>query len=142
MVASEVETPLVVMELPATAMQDMTQQHADTWNIVKRGWAKKNENNSVEYLDGEPCACVRFPGGSINPSSAPRRPLGGIGFYAAPSLIFPATDVELRYSLQFDASFEPQLGGKLPGLYMSREGLQDTAGELVTPYSSSAAIRP
>lgn len=61
---------------------------------------------------------------SCNPSAAKKgqRPLGGMGFQAAPPTIFPAVDVELKYSLQFGESFEPQKGGKLPGLMMAQAG--------------------
>lgn len=61
---------------------------------------------------------------SCNPGAAKKgqRPLGGMGFQAAPLEVFPAHDVELKYSLQFDESFQPQKGGKLPGLMMAEAG--------------------
>lgn len=61
---------------------------------------------------------------SCNPGAAKKgqRPLGGMGFQAAPPDIFPAVDVELTYSLQFGDTFDPQLGGKLPGLMMAQAG--------------------
>jgi hypothetical protein len=64
--------------------------------------------------------------GSINPS-AKGRPIGGLGFYGCPPSTFPAADVALSYKVQFDASFDPAQGGKLPGLYLSEPGAPDTS---------------
>jgi len=93
--------PPVTVDLPCEPLGNICEVHEGTWNIRHRGWSRRNENNAVELEPGAgPVLCVAFPRGSINPSSAPERPLGGIGFYAAPQAIFPGSDVELRYSLQ------------------------------------------
>ena len=121
--------PTATLQLPVEPLADVTQTHADSWNILKRCFAKRNENNTIETHDGTSCLVVRYPEGSINPG-APERPLGGLGFYAAPAHIFPARDVELRYKVAFDPSFQPQKGGKLPGLYLcsAEPGAFDTCG--------------
>eukprot|EP00892_Ulva_mutabilis_P006665 jgi/Ulvmu1/4370/UM002_0095.1 len=133
-------TPPVHIDLPCTPLQNLRKDHEDTWNIRRRGWSGNNENNTVEGEPGQGhVLCVAFPKGSLNPSSKRIRPLGGVGFYAAPKAVFPATDVELRYKLQFDPSFEPQLGGKLPGLYMSPAELRDVRGGSGSRHSSGCA---
>jgi hypothetical protein len=121
------KAPIATIILPIESLADITQQHADTWNIVKLGYSKRNKNNSVELYHGAPCLVVRYPAGSSHPG-APQRPSGGIGFFASPQLIFPAHDVELKYKVAFDASFCEQKGGKLPGLYLSEPGDVDSRG--------------
>lgn len=92
---------LEVLTLPCHLLDNVSLSLEDTWNIRRMGWGGKNENNTIETEPGEgPVLCVAFPQGSINPSSAPQRPLGGLGFYAAPKAIFPAHDVELHYKLK------------------------------------------
>lgn len=59
---------------------------------------------------------VYYPRGSSSPS---KLPVGGVGFYSMPQEISNATDVLLEYSVKFHESFDPVLGGKLPGLYIS-----------------------
>jgi hypothetical protein len=59
---------------------------------------------------------VYYPKGSSSPS---KLPVGGFGFYSTPNEINNARDVILEYSVMFDKSFNPVLGGKLPGLYIS-----------------------
>jgi hypothetical protein len=59
---------------------------------------------------------VYYPKGSSSPS---KLPVGGFGFYSTPNEIYNARDVILEYSVMFDKSFNPVLGGKLPGLYIS-----------------------
>lgn len=54
-----------------------------------------------------------------------------MGFQAAPLDVFPATDVELKYSLQFGDTFNPQLGGKLPGLMMAQAGNRKGGARLI-----------
>ena len=47
-------------------MLSCVQAHADTWNIVHRGYSKHNENNSVETRpDGNPACIVRYPAGAL-----------------------------------------------------------------------------
>lgn len=98
--ATDLCQPSAQVKLPCHPLGDIKLKHEDTWNIQRIGWGKKNENNTIE-TDPEQGSvlCVAFPKGSLNPSSAPTRPLGGLGFYASPKSIFPAEDVELRYKL-------------------------------------------
>ena len=62
---------------------------------------------------------VYYPQGSSSPS---KNPVGGLGFYATPSEITNATDVTLNYSVKFDKTFDPVIGGKLPGLFINDNG--------------------
>jgi hypothetical protein len=58
---------------------------------------------------------VYYPKGSYSPS---RTPQGGIGFFASPKNIFPAEEVELKYEVYFNETFNEVYGGKLPGLFV------------------------
>lgn len=82
---------------------------------MDRVWGVE-ENVAIERGGQSGRMTVRFPEGSINPSSKDERPLGGAGFVAS---LLPA-DTEracLRYRLRFEDGFEFVRGGKLPGLY-------------------------
>jgi hypothetical protein len=59
---------------------------------------------------------VYYPSNSSSPS---KYPIGGIGFYSTPNEIYNATDVTFSYSVKFDKTFNPVLGGKLPGLFIN-----------------------
>lgn len=97
--------------LPFTAIT--TLQNSGIWNISKIGWGKDNQNHQI-LNDGS--LKVFYPEGSYTPSKFPQ---GGIGFYASPQDVFPATDLILSYNVKFDETFQPVLGGKLPGLFFS-----------------------
>lgn len=67
---------------------------------------------------GKPSMEATYPEGSFNFQHTPR---GGIGFYApGPSRVdwSTAKEATLGYSIYFEAGFEWNLGGKLPGLCM------------------------
>ena len=98
--------PIETIRLPAVALKDIKQKHPDTWNIVNVGFGKENENQIVEDEAVDACCAVKYPAGSINPG-AKGRPTGGLGFYACPMPIFPATDVEMSYKLQFECVIRP-----------------------------------
>lgn len=83
------------------------------WNITKIGWGRTNENHKV--LDDDVLK-VFYPKGSYSPSKFPQ---GGIGIYASPMNLFPANEVIFEYQVKFDKTFNPVLGGKLPGLFLS-----------------------
>ena len=87
-----------------------------------------HENSRVVSLFGKESLKVHYPRNSIAPSNAKKGyPLGGLGFYAAPSAVFPGTDVQLTYKMWFGDNFQPARGGKLPGLFLSRAGAGDTS---------------
>jgi hypothetical protein len=114
--------------LPIDQLSDLSEPLASTWNIVKVGFGGDNRNSKVERHSGRTCLRVAYPKGSVAPSCAPERPLGGIGFYAAPTRVFPCTEAVLEYSLFFDKSFDACKGGKLPGLFMSLPGASNFKG--------------
>lgn len=104
------------------------------WNITKTIFGEKNyeilhECNSFP-LSNVPNRLYQFntldnfiikvyyPSGSSSPS---KNPVGGVGFYSTPLQIYNATDVTLSYSVKFDKTFDPVLGGKLPGLFINNE---------------------
>ena len=116
------------MDLPVEPLADLGQAHPESWNIVKVGFGRDNANHRIAKVDGAPCMAVFYPANSLTPTSVPKHPLGGLGFYAAPPAIFPANDVEFKYSVLFDAGFNPQKGGKLPGLYISPPGAANFSG--------------
>ena len=99
------------LTLPFSAIT--TLQNSGVWNISKIGWGKTNQNHEV--LD-DGTLKVFYPEGSYTPSKFPQ---GGIGFYASPKYIFPTDEIVMSYDVKFDETFQPVLGGKLPGLFFS-----------------------
>lgn len=124
------------LTLPFTAIT--TLQNSSVWNIQKIGWGKNNQNHRV-LEDGS--LKVFYPQGSYSPSKFPQ---GGIGFYASPESIFPAEDVMLTYEVRFDDTFNPVLGGKLPGLFLSegvgKEYMKEASGGLKSNTTASLRI--
>lgn len=108
------------------------------WNIVKVGWGKSNLNHEV-IPSGT--LKVYYPKGSYSPS---KNPQGGIGFYASPKKVFPSNEIELSYQIKFDETFQPNLGGKLPGLFLSnsinKEDIQGGSGGEKTNNTGSIRI--
>ncbi len=64
---------------------------------------------------GPPVLAVRYPEGSINPSSV--APRGGAGFVSRAGLDAGVDAACLRYRVRFAEGFAFAQGGKLPGLY-------------------------
>jgi hypothetical protein len=89
-------------------------QNPSIWNISNIAWGKNNKNH--EILNDKTLK-VFYPKGSYTPSIYPQ---GGIGFYASPESILPANEVIFKYQVRFDETFNPMLGGKLPGLFLSK----------------------
>lgn len=96
------------MILPFNAYNILT----TTWNIKKHlfGIQEQNFNITNNILK------VYYPKGSYSPS---KKPVGGIGFFAKPYEIQNSSHIVFNYSVLFDESFNPNLGGKLPGIYIS-----------------------
>jgi hypothetical protein len=115
---------LNAITLPLAALNYL--QTGGLWNITKLGWGKNNTNHKV--LEDNTLQ-VFYPKGSYSPS---KNPQGGIGIYASPMNLFPANDVTLSYQVRFDETFNPVLGGKLPGLFLSegvgKEFMRDATG--------------
>jgi hypothetical protein len=88
---------------------------SSVWNIKKTIFGENNYYISNET--GEDILKVYYPRGSSSPSKIP---VGGVGFYLTPNEISNATDVTLSYSVKFDKTFKPTLGGKLPGLFVNK----------------------
>lgn len=84
-------------------------QTPSIWNIKKVIIGRNNAKVLNDTLR------VYYPKGSYSPS---RTPQGGIGFFASPKDYFPSEEVELRYEVYFNETFNPVYGGKLPGLFM------------------------
>jgi len=103
------------LTLPFTVLDSL--QDSNVWNISKIGWGKDNKNHKV--LDDN-ILQVFYPNGSYSPS---KNPQGGIGFYASPQDLFPTEEIIMSYDVKFDETFQPVLGGKLPGLFLS-EGIE------------------
>lgn len=91
----------------------LTLQTVSIWNIVRISFGKDNRNHKII---GNDTLEVFYPKGSYTPSVQPQ---GGIGFFASPKIIFPSSHVLLEYSVFFNETFDPVLGGKLPGLFLS-----------------------
>ena len=82
---------------------------------IDRVWGVE-ENIAIDRGERGGRMTVRYPKGSINPSSKDERPLGGAGFVAR-LLPEDTSKACLRYRLRFEDGFEFVRGGKLPGLY-------------------------
>lgn len=78
-------------------------------------WGVEQNADTVAAPGGGVELRVRYPKGSINPSSEDQ-PVGGAGFVAplAPGGLERAC---LRYRVRFEDGFEFRKGGKLPGLF-------------------------
>lgn len=109
--------------LPLTALSYL--QSGGLWNITKIGWGRTNENHKIVNDTLQ----VFYPKGSYSPSKFPQ---GGIGIYASPMDLFPANEVTFKYQVKFDETFQPVLGGKLPGLFLSegvgKEFMREASG--------------
>lgn len=101
--------------MPDLSLTVNRKDNLKSWKIVAGDWGKQNR----EIKDDENIIRVRYPKGSSSPGIQDA-PLGGTGFYAQPD-IFPADDVTLTYEVRFAENFQPNKGGKLPGLYISPE---------------------
>lgn len=115
-------------DLPIEHLQDLDKRNENTWNIVKVGFNRNNANQKIVTHRGSRAMTVFYPKNSLTPTSVPERPLGGLGFYAAPKEVFPANDVTFKYSVFFEQSFNPQKGGKLPGIFVSPSGAENFCG--------------
>jgi hypothetical protein len=95
----------------------LAEPSAASWknNGAMRIWGM--QNLSVEGSGSGAVIAVTYPRGSINPASSPPAPLGGAGF------LYPGPGARqfdhacLSYDVTFDARFDFNHGGKLPGLY-------------------------
>ena len=115
---------LNAITLPLAALNYL--QTGGLWNITKIGWGRDNTNHKV--LDDNTLQ-VFYPKGSYAPS---KNPQGGIGIYASPFDLFPADEIMFSYEVKFDETFNPMLGGKLPGIFLSngvgKEFMKDASG--------------
>lgn len=102
------------------------------WNIIKIAFGKTNNH---EIIDNS-ILKVYYPKGSYSPS---KLPVGGIGFYSNPSEINMASEVIFTYQVKFDETFNPVLGGKLPGLFINNG--KNTKGASGGKYSNNASCR-
>jgi hypothetical protein len=103
------------------------------WNIIRVAFGK--DNNNHEIINNTVLA-VHYPKGSYSPS---KLPVGGIGFYSNPDEINMAKEVLLTYQVKFDETFDPVLGGKLPGLFINTG--RNTTGGSGGKHSDNASCR-
>lgn len=102
--------------LPIVGLKTLYESGENTWNITKVGWGRDNTNHEIVNKN---LLKVFYPRGSYTPSQYPQ---GGIGFYASPIDIFPCDIITFSYEVKFDETFQPNLGGKLPGLLLAEPG--------------------
>lgn len=125
-----------ILLLPVYLISSLTNNNS-VWNIARIIFGQKLENHKIiNSLDNplfntfnESILQVFYPKGSYSPS---KTPVGGIGFYSSPKEIFMTNEVIFKYDVYFDPSFQPNLGGKLPGLFIgngtSRSNFTSAAG--------------
>lgn len=90
----------------------------NSWNIVRIAFGRNTKNHEIITENkNETVLKVFYPKGSYSPS---KHPIGGIGFFASPKEIFMANEVVFKYQVFFDKTFNPVLGGKLPGLFLGK----------------------
>ena len=114
------KTILKLIVLPLYLLNTLEKGLSD-WNIIRVAFGKGKNNH--EIINGTVLR-VHYPKGSYSPS---KLPVGGIGFYSNPDEINMATEVLLKYQVKFDKTFDPVLGGKLPGLFINT-GANTTGG--------------
>jgi hypothetical protein len=122
------------------------QNATKSWNIVKIAFGKNNlnhkiinnENNTISKQDTD-ILKIFYPKGSYSPS---KEIVGGIGFFASPQDIFMAEEVVFKYDVLFDKTFNPNRGGKLPGLFIGN-GLKPSnmKGAAGGKHSNTASCR-
>ena len=110
------------MLLPIVPLKNPITFGLSIWNITNIFFGQENYQVLTNTTDTTGTTGttgilqVYYPKGSSSPS---KLPVGGFGFFSTPNEIHNARDVTLEYSVMFDKSFNPVLGGKLPGLYIS-----------------------
>ena len=119
-------TPSVAPSISRFLYLDTTQlvnfSSATSWNITQISHGK---NASLHQLAVDPVTNsgkvlkVNYPRLSYKPAALP---VGGIGVYSTPASIFPAKSVRFSYQIYFPSSFNPNKGGKLPGLFLGKTG--------------------
>lgn len=103
---------LIFLLLPIILLEHLNVSNNTLWNIVRVSYGSNNRNHKVI----NDTLVVFYPKNSYTPSVNPQ---GGIGFFASPKFIFPCTSLLFGYEVFFDDQFDPVLGGKLPGLFIS-----------------------
>lgn len=109
------------MLLPIHVTNTIISTLTQTWNITRFAFGANNIDTFATNVNssGVPnvpniTLRVRYPKYSYSPSKR----VGGTGFYANPAVLQNATSATLQYQVLFDRTFDPVLGGKLPGLYI------------------------
>jgi len=97
-------------------------------NITKVAFGISNMNITNDTIT------VFYPKGSYSPSKGI---VGGVGFYASVGLHERLT---FNYSVYFDDTFDPNLGGKLPGLFISNGSTHGASGGKHDLYTASCRI--
>lgn len=109
----------ITVNFPILPLSNLQDPSTSTWNIINVGHGINNSNQTVVTGSSNVKELkVFYPKGSYCPSAYPDAPVGGIGFAASPTSIFMADNVAVNYSVYFDNSFQPVLGGKMPGLFI------------------------
>jgi hypothetical protein len=108
----------------------------DLWSATKISFGIIEGN--VKIIDEESTLQVFYPKSSYSPS---KLPTGGVGIFSSPQEIFMSEHVVLNYQLRFDESFQPIHGGKLPGLFLSKNRFETTGSIDGENDSNSASVR-
>jgi hypothetical protein len=119
--------------LPISSLNGTLKLNEAPINITRIPFGKNVINHDIINND---TLRIFYPRGSYSPSKS----LGGMGFFASPSEIFPSEHVTLHYSVYFHDSFLPTLGGKLPGLYISNGSFSGGSGGKFDDNISSCRI--
>lgn len=123
-----------LIQLPLYWLSTLSVEPRSPWNIVKVAFGKNNTNHQVLNND---TLKIFYPRGSYSPSKIPQ---GGVGFFASPRNVFMSEEVILRYEMFWNDTFNPVLGGKLPGLFLGKgTRAKDTQGASGGKYNANSA---
>lgn len=121
--------------LPIVSFFNIT-SFLNTWSITKNSFGIHEGN--VEIVGENDTLRVFYPKSSYSPS---KLPVGGLGVFSSPKEIFMSEHVILNYQFRFDETFQPMYGGKLPGLFLSRDPFETNGSSGGKSNSNSASIR-
>ena len=121
--------------LPIVSLLNITNWLSD-WDITKILFGIQENNYKVTGQNDT--LEVFYPKGSYSPS---KDPVGGLGFFSSPKEVLMSEHLVLSYQFKFNDNFEPIYGGKLPGLFLSRDKFETKGSAGGKIRNNTASIR-
>lgn len=123
--------------LPIVSFLNIT-NWLSSWSISKVLFGINENNLSIERQNTDNILKIFYPKDSYSPS---KYPVGGLGFFSSPKEIFMSEHIILSYQFKFADNFNPMLGGKLPGLFLSRDPSETKGSSGGQKNDNTASIR-